>query len=229
MVMNQHSTTSTNSNFDTPDQHGFVMMGAYTLFLDHLAMFAMANHRYHFIVRATLPSYAMSLYVADRAAHPGEVHILGNSQYDLLTLPEIHAAKLASFVADIFRGLPEDPNSTTPLIHNVNVSIYRVVYSRAFDNTFEYPSLQTYVLYGEGTEAHLSHFMDSRTGLSAVCRPGVGSEVASSTQPGKRGDDQLPDTTLSRQDALSESADRARLSGDATRTVRRGSICFDRR
>ena len=159
MEMDQDRNTSTGSGFDMPDQHGFVMMGTDTLFLDHLAMFAMANHRYHFIIRATLPAYAMSQYVADHAAHPDEVHILGNSQYDLMTGPEIHAGKRASFVADIFRGLPENPNKTTPLIHNINVSIDRVVYFRAFDHILEYPSLQTYVLYGEGTEAHLSHFM----------------------------------------------------------------------
>lgn len=152
-------STSTSLNFDTPEQHGFVMMGADTLFLDHLAMFDMANHRYQFIVRAILPNYAMSQYVTERAAHPGEVYILGNSQYDLITLPEIHTAKRTSFVADIFRGLPKDPNTTTPLIHNVSVSIDRVVYLRAFDYILEYPSFQTYVLYGQGKEAHLSHFM----------------------------------------------------------------------
>ena len=159
LEMDENSSALASSNFDTPDQHGFVMMGRDTLFLDHLAMFAMANHRYHFIVRATLPSYAMGRYVDDRAAHPDGVYILGNSQHDLVTLPEFHTAKRASFVADIFRGLPEDPDTTTPLIHNVNVSVDRVVYFRSFDSIFEYPSLQTYLLYGEGTEAHLSHIM----------------------------------------------------------------------
>jgi hypothetical protein len=174
MEMESDNTMSMSPDFDKPDQHGFVMMGMDTLFLDHLAMFSMTDHRYQFIARAILPTYAMRQYLADRAAHSSEVYVLGNSRYDLITLPEFFTGKRVSFVADIFRGLPEDPNATPPLIHNVSVSIARTVYFRPFDYILEYPRLQTYVLYGEGTEAHLSHFMTREpdyqqcVGLAAV-------------------------------------------------------------
>jgi hypothetical protein len=144
---------------DAPDQHGFVMMGTETLFLDHLAMFPMVNHRYQAILRVTVPPYAMAQYVSDRTANPSIVYILGNSQFDLMTLPAIHTRERTSFVADIFRCAPQDPNTTPPLLHNVRVEIVQVIVCRPFDNLFDYPPMLTYILYGAGNEAHLSHYM----------------------------------------------------------------------
>jgi hypothetical protein len=144
---------------DSPDQHGFVMMGTQTLFLDHLAMFPMANHRYQLIFRATLPQNVITQYAVDRARNPSVEYILGNTKADLVSLPELHTGGRTSFLADIFRGAPEDPNTTPPLIHNVLVEIKQIVTFRPFDDLFSYPAFLTYILYGEGTEAHMSHYM----------------------------------------------------------------------
>ncbi|HEV7517627.1 MAG TPA: hypothetical protein VGR07_15110 [Thermoanaerobaculia bacterium] len=160
--------SSQESIVNKPDQHGFVVTGLETVFLDHLAMFYMADHRYQVILRVSLPAYAMNRYVADRQAHPNEVYILGNSQYDLMTLPQIQTGELTAFTADLFRGLPEDPNTTPPLIHNVKVNIDRVVYFRPFDFLMDYPKYLTYVLYGAGTEAHLSHRMTKEPDFQQV-------------------------------------------------------------
>lgn len=159
MEMTSVDASSPSPIADMPDQHGFVMMGRDLLFLDHLAMFAMPNHRYQMIIRADLPAYAMNQDRDDRAAHSNDTYILGNIQYDLFTLPELQTGKRSSFLADVFRGVPEDPNTATPIIHNVQVRIVRVVYFHAFDNLIGQPPLLTYVLYGEGPEAHLSHLM----------------------------------------------------------------------
>lgn len=142
---------------NSPDQHGFVMSGLETVFLDHLAMFAMQDHMYQAILQVSLPPYAMSAYVADRSANPNDVYILGNSQFDLITMPQIQTGEVVSFIADVFRGVPQNPNTETPLIHNVSVTIERVVYFRHFDFLDDFPPLLTYVLYGAGAEAHLSH------------------------------------------------------------------------
>ena len=151
-----------------PTQHGFVMTGLQTVFLDHLAMFGVQDHMYQMILKISLPRYAMDAYVADRRAHPDEVYILGNSQYDLMTLPQIQTRQLVSFVADVFRGMPEDPNTDPPLIHNVQVDIDNVVYFRHFDYMQEYTPYLTYVLYGAGTEAHLSHYMTKEPDFQQV-------------------------------------------------------------
>jgi len=142
-----------------PDLHGFVMTGMETVFLDHLAMFPMQDHMYQAILKVSLPPYAMSVYVSDRKNNPQQVYILGNSPFDLITLPHIQTRQVVSFVADVFRGVPQDPNTDTPLIHNVTVKIENVVYFRHFDYSESYPPLQTYILYGAATEAHLSHYM----------------------------------------------------------------------
>ncbi|GLQ90615.1 hypothetical protein [Dyella flagellata] len=144
---------------DTPDQHGFVMIGTETLFLHHLAMFNMENHRYQLLMQVSLPAYAKRAYVADKAAQPpGTTYILGNLQTDLMTIPQIANGQRVAFSADIFRGLPNDPNTDPPLIHNVPVQIERIVIFRRFDYCMDYPPYLTYYLFGAGTSAHLVHW-----------------------------------------------------------------------
>ncbi len=148
-----------NTIVGTPDLHGFVMVGSQTLFLCHLPMFFMENHKYQVILKVNLPDYAMRHYADDRNQHPDEVYILGNVPTDLMTLPPIHNTQLVAFIADIFRGVPKDPLKDTPLIHNVRVTIDRVVHFRHFDLTQDYPKALTYVLFGSGTEAHMAHYL----------------------------------------------------------------------
>ncbi|HKO17580.1 MAG TPA: hypothetical protein VJU82_01715 [Acidobacteriaceae bacterium] len=144
---------------DTPDQHGFVMAGEQTLFLHHLAMFFMENHMYQVILRVSIPAAAMQTYVADRRQHPDTPYILGNLQTDLMTLPDIANGTVRSFAADIFRGLPNDPNKDTPLIHNVTTTVEQIVHYRHFDPNLGYPRLLSYLLFGAGGEAHLAHYL----------------------------------------------------------------------
>lgn len=120
-------------------------------------MSSIANHRYQMILQADLPHYAVHEYNEDIAGHRDGTYILGNVLSDLFTLPEIQTGERRGFIADIFRGVPKDPNKDTPLIHNVRVSIRRVVCYRSLDQNANYPACLAYVLYGAGGEAHLSH------------------------------------------------------------------------
>jgi hypothetical protein len=156
------------SIINTPDQHGFVMAGMQTLFLCHLPMFFMENHCYQVILEASLPDYAMQKYVSDRKSHPNEVYILGDVETDLMTLPQIKTGEVTSFIGDLFRGMPEDHNKDTPLIHNIRVKIERVVYFRHFDFNVDYPHSLTYVLFGAGTEAHLHHVLTKEPDFNHV-------------------------------------------------------------
>jgi hypothetical protein len=144
---------------DMADQHGFVMMGTRSLFLEHLSMFLMENHRYHVVLKARLAEYAMATYLAESARDPGRPYILGNVETDRFTMPEIQTGARRSFVADIFADVPNDPNKDTPLLHNVRVSIDRVICYRPFDDNAGYPGTATYLLYGGEGEAFLSHCM----------------------------------------------------------------------
>ena len=147
---------------NTPDQHGFVMMGRDTLFLDHLPMFSMENHRYQMILQASIPSEAMTAYLQASQANPDQPMILGNLSSDLFTLPQVVTGEVTSFQADIFVGLPENPDTDKPLVHDVTVSITRVVYVRHYSDLFPYPNSLTYVLFGRGREAFLSHYQSNQ-------------------------------------------------------------------
>ncbi|PYP82943.1 MAG: hypothetical protein DMF61_24780 [Blastocatellia bacterium AA13] len=160
--------TGSSSIADTPDQHGFVMCGLETLFLCHLPMFYMENHRYQLILQVSIPEYAMAHYAADRRKNPGTPYILGNVQTDLMTIPQMQNRQEVSFVSDIFRGLPNDPNKDKPLIHNVNVTINRIVHYRYFDFNMDYPTSLTYILFGAGTEAHLTHYITKQPDFDQV-------------------------------------------------------------
>lgn len=120
---------------NVPDRHAFVMAGTETLFLDHLPMFNVKEHMYQVILKGTLPDYAMKQYAADRKEHPESTYLLANVEYDLMTLPQIQNRQMTSFVADVFRGIPQDP----PLIHNVRTYIDRIVYYRPFNLAMEHP------------------------------------------------------------------------------------------
>jgi hypothetical protein len=144
---------------DTPDQHGFIMIGKTTLFLYHLPMFDMTNHRYQMIIEAEIPIGAMKQYQDAQAQSPTTPFVLGNKLTDLFTVPQISTGFRVSFMADIFQGIPDDPNSTVPLIPNVTTQIRRVVYFRPFDDSFTSPQHLTYVLFGANNEAHLAHYL----------------------------------------------------------------------
>lgn len=144
---------------NTPDVHGFVMVGIETLFVYHLPMFLMQNHRYQLILQVNLPQYAMQQYISDRRQHPNEVYIFNNVPEDLITLPQISNGQLTSFLADISRGAPGPDGPNPAFIHNVRATIERVVYFRPFDDNLNYPTYLSYVLFGAGNEAHMAHFL----------------------------------------------------------------------
>ncbi len=148
-----------NSINNTPDQHGFVLMGTDQLYIDHLPMFYMQNHMYQLIAEITIPETARQQYSKDQEAHPESFYILGNLENDKFTLPSVAIGETTTFQADIFRGLPEDPNKDTPLIHNITVKFKQLIRIRHFDFNQKYPENLTYVLFGNENEAFLSHYL----------------------------------------------------------------------
>jgi hypothetical protein len=144
---------------NTPDQHGFIMAGTNILYICHLPMFSTQNHMYQITLEVAIPDYAKSQYLKDKILNPASFYVLGNIQGDLFTIPDLMLGKRQSFVADIFRGMPEDPNKDEALIHNVPTLVKRVVYARHFDFGITYPSDLSYVVFGNSQEAFLDHYM----------------------------------------------------------------------
>lgn len=146
-----------------PDQHGFIMAGTARLYICHLPMFNMQDHMYQVTLEVQIPDDAMRIYLEDKKNYPDQFYVLGNVQTDLFTIPDIMLGKTTSFIADIFRGMPDDPNKDTPLIHNVETRIERIVYARHFDYGIPYPSLLTYTIFGNEQEAFLDHYLTKET------------------------------------------------------------------
>jgi hypothetical protein len=162
----QHGGPLNPLNID-PGQHAFIMLGEKALFLCHMTMFDMEEHCYQLILRATLPDETMKLYLAGLNQSPRTTYFLGNSNSDLLTVADLASGARRGFLADLFRGVPDRPKSDgwpwdgRPqflVAANVEVTVDRVVYHRHFDMGLEHPKKLTYVLFGEGDEAHLNHF-----------------------------------------------------------------------
>jgi hypothetical protein len=148
-----------------PGQHAFVMLGEKTLFLCHLTMLHMPEHMFQVVLRAKLTDDAMAAYLRDRSQHPSETYFLGNSPDDLMTIFSLHSGARREFVADVFRGIPYMPvyehwpwKNEKPILRGVTLSVEREVYYRRFDLNLGRPETLTYVLFGSGSEAHLTHY-----------------------------------------------------------------------
>lgn len=147
---------------EEPEQHAFTILGDKALFLVHMTMFMMEAHALQAILRISLPDEIIAALRTERQANPGTTYFLGNSETDLLTMSEIQAGVRTRYNADVFRGIPWAPSyafwpwrGTRPVFANVPVTIDRVVHFRRFDLNMNRPNNPTYLLFGEGEEAHL--------------------------------------------------------------------------
>lgn len=101
-VIEEEVKVSKFRNTVTPDMHGFVMQGTDKLYLVHLPMFNMANHRYQLIITGDIPAAKMDEYRKARAALPQQFFTLGTAEPT--TLGDILRDK--KFKAVINKGLP---------------------------------------------------------------------------------------------------------------------------
>ena len=141
-----------------PHLHGFVVAGHETIFLCHLPVFHEEIHRYQLILRVTLPDSQLAKYRQLRQCYPEDTFILGNIPNDPMTLLTLISGARKAFIGEMFRGFPGE-QSNKPVMQNIPVTIEKVVYARHFDATFDYPPYLTYIIFGAGNEAHLTHYL----------------------------------------------------------------------
>lgn len=141
------------------------MAGRTTLFLCHLTMLHMEEHEFEFVLRAHLTPEATKAWKADQKQHPDETYFLGNVEADLRSIPELATGTRTSFRASIWAGIPVKHHykvwpwkGIKPIVEDTPVTVERVVAYRHFDLQQNYPESLTYVLFGAGDEAHLSHY-----------------------------------------------------------------------
>jgi hypothetical protein len=146
---------------DTPNSHGMFMLGTSTLYLSHMPMFTKQDHYYQLTLQARLDKASMQTYLADKAAHPDQVYNLINLDSDLFTLPALVSGGVKSYTAVIYRGYSNSGGGTpgTQIVAKATVTPVRVIYFRAFDQNTPRPQRLTYMLFGDGKEAHLDHYI----------------------------------------------------------------------
>ncbi|WP_127534457.1 hypothetical protein [Paenibacillus kobensis] len=148
------------SPVNTPDIHGFVMLGRNTLFLEHLPMFNMENHEYQCILEASIPPEAMQACNQQRDQSPTIPLVLANLSSDLFTLPDVASGRRTSFEAEIVIWETDNPDTNPRLIPQVTVTVRRIVHDRHFNALFQRPSMLTYLLFGREDEVFLSHYLN---------------------------------------------------------------------
>ncbi|KAG6354646.1 hypothetical protein INS49_004664 [Diaporthe citri] len=126
-------------NTVTPSIHGFVMQGIEKLFLVHLPMFNMANHRWQLVLTADLPATARDQYHKLRSENPTKVYTVAN------TAPRVLGSIL-------------EPGAS---VHFELTNVRAVVReSMALDNLdAAYPDRMPFYLYGSGGERHVEHVL----------------------------------------------------------------------
>ncbi|CAG8628757.1 15509_t:CDS:2, partial [Racocetra persica] len=142
-----------------PDLHAFVMQGVEKLYLTHLPMFQMENHRQQVIITADLPENIMLQYRNARLENSSHVFFLGNQ--DEMELDDI-ACNGSSFKGVIYRDF--DPKTEIPItwikdfqVTNVQVLKKRHLATRYQDN---YPKdHMPFYLYGTEQELHIDHML----------------------------------------------------------------------
>ncbi|THU79817.1 PLP-dependent transferase, partial [Dendrothele bispora CBS 962.96] len=129
-VIEEEVKTSVEWNTVSPDFHGFVMQGTDRLYLVHLPMFNMANHRYQLIITGELPPDAMATYVQARQQNPSQLYTLANVEKEVLST----LLERRRFKAHVDKGIPGTPGST-PLIKEVELTNIEIIVKRQIDST----------------------------------------------------------------------------------------------
>lgn len=158
-----------------PHQHAFILTGSDTLFGTHMTQYHCEIHKYQLVLRLGLSPAAMSQLRELRRRHPAASFVLCNAPADpvsgttLMSVPEIASGRRHTFIGNIFFGFrppptpepadwfPWDLSWTIPMIANVEVTVERVVMFRPFTHHEPPPPHPTYLLFGQGTEAHMTN------------------------------------------------------------------------
>ncbi len=145
------------------DRHAFVLLGDRVLFACHLPMFHMEAHRYELVLQVRLADQALRDWRADRAQHPKATYFLANAASDEWSIPQLQVGHRTKFDGEIYRDIPRAkryehwPWGVSKGIAQGGVFVERIVHCRHFSANMPHPETETYLVFGNGDEAHLYH------------------------------------------------------------------------
>jgi hypothetical protein len=145
---------------DTPNTHGMFMLGTTTVYLSHMPMFCKEDHHYQMTLQVSLDADSMAVYLADKAQHPDAPYNLTNPDSFQFTLPDLATGVVTRYPAIIYRDYSNDTGEPgTPIVQSAIVTVERVLYYRGFDQNIPRPENLSYILFGDGQQAHLDHYI----------------------------------------------------------------------
>lgn len=161
-----------------PHQHAMTLVGHDTVFAVHMTQFYMEEHKYQLIFEVTLPSEIATALDGHRRRHPRDWFVLSNDAADLFTIPDLASGRKTSYRAQIFQGLPKfddkaeedphfypwSPDRARPLLTDFTVTVSRIVMFRPFVHHLALADHASYLLWGKGSEAHMTNLQNGRLG-----------------------------------------------------------------
>jgi hypothetical protein len=154
-----HASAQASPIVDAPGIHNFFMFGRKTLYVEHMPMFTEEKHMYQVILRVTLPDAVMRGYRAHQGPGRTPWNLVNSDQE--YTLPQIKAGTLRSILVDVYADYSNADASPvgSAFASSVPLTVEEVVHFRHFDFNIPRPGHLTYLLFGRGGEAHLSHYI----------------------------------------------------------------------
>lgn len=140
------------------------------VYLSHLPMFSMKEHRFQIILEASLIKKVTNEkgdLRSDQLTHKALLYTLNPEPFSLPDLfqPDPQNPRRGEFDANVFRGhferggTPVIDGRGKPIIDNVRCLVRRVIYARKFDSAAqELPQLE-YLLFGDREEQFLAHLI----------------------------------------------------------------------
>ncbi|KAH8099827.1 pyridoxal phosphate-dependent transferase [Cristinia sonorae] len=140
-------------NTVTPDFHAFVMQGIGKVFLVHLAMFNMENHRSQLIMTGSLDPLLLRAYIRAKSSNPNATFLLVNRER--ATLDELTNAPFFNVQVEQF-----NPNGRGPVVAKGRLGRITVLAQSPLNsaNLTPYPKLtMPFRLYGAVDQYHIDH------------------------------------------------------------------------
>jgi hypothetical protein len=176
-------------------QHAFVMVGREQLFGVHMTQYHCELHKYQIIIKFSLPPKIHQQFLDLRRIYPDDTFMLCNQPgvsiseaFNTFSIPELASGRVKHFAADIFQGIGPYPEEDAkqphffpwaykyvrPAIANVHVTVERIVMFRPFDHHRQLPPYATYLLFGQGDEAHMTNLQTARLATGPFEPPAFG-------------------------------------------------------
>ncbi|KAI0455119.1 pyridoxal-dependent decarboxylase domain-containing protein [Xylaria acuta] len=135
-----------------PDFHNFLIQGTESIYLIHLPMFHVANHRQQLIVSVEFDKASKDKYVAMKKSYPSEPMILVTQNKTMLKEVVENNGRFKAQIMTKESGI---------ILRDIDVNFRQTVVSRPLNSKYrlnEYPStFMPFYLYGSEKEANVDH------------------------------------------------------------------------